>query len=990
MDQVYTFWFGVNANTYSESYKMNTKLWFRATGDVDTIITTRFKELVETTAQNPVPSNARDALCMIILLDQFPRHIYRGTANAFKYDHLSLQIAEKIISQNWINDLSHIEALFVYFALLHQESVEHAKKAVVGFHQLSMYTSTLHSKMIQSFKKSAERHLEIIEKFGRYPHRNKALGRTSTAVELEFMEKYGSSLFMKSQQPKEKIVRPNKEPVNRKRYRILCLHGWRQNGQIFKTRLKKMVKQLEDIVEFHFVTSPVEYKPEGDALEATLSAYETVPDYNKQRVWWISSEGNRIYQHSDVTLASLKQIWETKGPFDGIFGFAQGGTMAAIMSCKGFTPSGINPDSGHPARAGFNPQFLILVSSYFPRADEFQFMDVANSLKTPSMHIYGKNDILVVPERSKKLHEVFVDGKLIEHAGGHFTPKFWPLNEMRQFISQFTPYDNSVRIDEENWYELIHSVNSENIADISKMVAEQLRKDFAVGYNIQQTFCQDKFHFDKPATPTTEMCPSKCVDAIIGRGHTINKKYHFAQAVAAELFPRVDSSKQIIYFYTAVRILKRMRYRLSPEYNDKIVNWFTEARASEKRIKMLENEPPSHHVINPKPEPVVVCSLDDLKPLIEFMESNQPVMEQMAFPKGTITTDGRLDLCKQVVGPQGIGPVLLAMRKSSHVKRLLLGNNIVSDIGAEEIAREMRVSQLECWYIAGNDFTANGIVPIAEALKDNCFCTSLWLKRNPLGPLGMKPIADMLMVNRCLQVLDLVNCGMLEAGLETLLGGLMGENRNRTLRVLWLDTNAITYKSAELISKYIGESCELTDLSLSCNRLSDVGMEIIAKGLSINKSLTRFSVASNRIGPIGAKFLGEAIKDHPAINFINLGYIKSTDAVHELGNFIGDEGAAHMAELLRHNRNIRHLDLLHNSISQVGVNHIISALHTNTTLVKIQLQQFARVHNETGKEYIKEKLAENYSLLDDDMKAKVDRMLVPWYIADIYSVYRTK
>ena len=136
MDQVYNFWFGENANTYSENYKMNTKLWFSGTTEIDSKIILMFKDLMENTAQNPTPNNAKEALCMIILLDQFPRHVYRGIANAFKFDNIALQIAENIVKENWINNLSPIDAVFVYFAFMHQESAECVQKSVFGFENL--------------------------------------------------------------------------------------------------------------------------------------------------------------------------------------------------------------------------------------------------------------------------------------------------------------------------------------------------------------------------------------------------------------------------------------------------------------------------------------------------------------------------------------------------------------------------------------------------------------------------------------------------------------------------------------------------------------------------------------------------------------------------------------------------------------------------------------------------------------------------------------
>src|SRR6185436_11409973 len=113
-------------------------------------------------------------------------------------------------------------------------------------------------------------------------------------------------------------------------------------------------------------------------------------------------------------------------------------------------------------------------------------------------------------------------------------------------------------------------------------------------------------------------------------------------------------------------------------------------------------QPISAHVSEPEPEPVTPCALADLDPLLSHLYSDAPVEQQTAFSKGTLTPDGRLDLCKQVVGPDGIRPLLGAMMASHQIKRLLLGNNIVGDDGAAAIAsfiRERKDSPLECWYI---------------------------------------------------------------------------------------------------------------------------------------------------------------------------------------------------------------------------------------------------------------------------------------------------
>lgn len=79
---------------------------------------------------------------------------------------------------------------------------------------------------------------------------------------------------------------------------------------------------------------------------------------------------------------------------------------------------------------------------------------------------------------------------------------------------------------------------------------------------------------------------------------------------------------------------------------------------------------------------------------------------------------------------------------------------------------------LRTWYIAGNRITGEGLAPLCEALADDDLVHQLWLKRNPLHVSGAQRLSSMLLTNRCLQVLDLMNCGLLDAGAEALMPGL--------------------------------------------------------------------------------------------------------------------------------------------------------------------------------------------------------------------------
>ncbi|KAG8792993.1 NADPH-adrenodoxin reductase, partial [Serendipita sp. 398] len=153
----------------------------------------------------------------------------------------------------------------------------------------------------------------------------------------------------------------------------------------------------------------------------------------------------------------------------------------------------------------------------------------------------------------------------------------------------------------------------------------------------------------------------------------------------------------------------------------------------------------SNYVLQPTAEPVVTCEVNLLNEMIQWLEKDEDIVAsqepRIDFVRGSIlgkTTVGggtSVDLCKQVVGPKGIKPILDAVAKNSHIDRFLLGNNIVGDEGAKVIAdfiRDEKSKRVYNFYIAGNSISPVGIGEIANALCTNTTVTALWLKRNPL------------------------------------------------------------------------------------------------------------------------------------------------------------------------------------------------------------------------------------------------------------------
>jgi len=128
-------------------------------------------------------AQADGRLAEVIVLDQFSRNMHRGTALAFAADPIALVLAQEAIAGAHDRSLSQDQRIFLYMPFMHSESALIHETAVLLFQVLGR----------QSNLDFELRHKAIIDRFGRYPHRNAALGRTSTADELRFLQEPGSS-----------------------------------------------------------------------------------------------------------------------------------------------------------------------------------------------------------------------------------------------------------------------------------------------------------------------------------------------------------------------------------------------------------------------------------------------------------------------------------------------------------------------------------------------------------------------------------------------------------------------------------------------------------------------------------------------------------------------------------------------------------------------------------------------------------------------------
>ncbi|MFM5160953.1 DUF924 family protein [Aeromonas veronii] len=189
------FWFGDEADDVLRATRQ-APLWWGKSSETDALLAKQFGAQAEAAANGELADWA-DApsgrLALILLLDQLPRNIHRGTPAAFAQDPLARDLCLKGLSIGADKSLSPLARVFFYLPLEHAESREQQARSVALFEALATeQASTPAQATFAGFADFARRHQVIIERFGRFPHRNDILGRTSTPEEAEFLQQPGS------------------------------------------------------------------------------------------------------------------------------------------------------------------------------------------------------------------------------------------------------------------------------------------------------------------------------------------------------------------------------------------------------------------------------------------------------------------------------------------------------------------------------------------------------------------------------------------------------------------------------------------------------------------------------------------------------------------------------------------------------------------------------------------------------------------------------
>nr|CAB3264605.1 esterase OVCA2 [Phallusia mammillata] len=207
-----------------------------------------------------------------------------------------------------------------------------------------------------------------------------------------------------------------------KELKLLSIHGYMQNAEIFRKRTGAFRKLFKKKVLFDFVTAPNKI-PANEESEKDLTG------------WWFSSK-EKSYLAQDKTdyseglnesLNKIAEELQSKGPFDGILAFSQGAALLGIICCL--------KEKGDERFQNF--KFAILVAGYKSRQTEHGGMYVER-ISTPTLHVIGDTDQVIPRDMSDDLLTIFENPQVLRHDGGHFIPSTSSHKQTYlQFLDQF-------------------------------------------------------------------------------------------------------------------------------------------------------------------------------------------------------------------------------------------------------------------------------------------------------------------------------------------------------------------------------------------------------------------------------------------------------------------------------------------------------------------------------------------------------------------------
>jgi hypothetical protein len=378
-------------------------------------------------------------------------------------------------------------------------------------------------------------------------------------------------------------------------------------------------------------------------------------------------------------------------------------------------------------------------------------------------------------------------------------------------------------------------------------------------------------------------------------------------------------------------------------------------------------KPISHDGVAAVPMPVKVADGEDLAPFLDHLarggthevvegESDGVELDNgrgepyygvraAEFRKGVVYEDGRMDLCKMVVGPDHIGNLMHSLGTNEFVRHFLLGNNIIGPVGAEAIARFVRnhPDRMETWYLAGNCIDGPSLEILVDAMVTSPAVTNIWLKRNPLGPGAAHDLFRLVIGAPNLRTLDVDQAELGNIGVAKLFQALAAwtpgpgvelAGGKLPLRNVYLNGNGIGAEAAAAIGSFLtSPHCGVTSLYMSSNPLGNKGIQALATALPQAPQLTRLSLQSVGVSTQGAVALCEGLAGHPGLRMLDIGQAFATEDLGQAYNYIDDDAVPAISNMLRSAKSLEYLSLGHCPITPPGLVAVSTAVLESPSLL---------------------------------------------------------
>lgn len=188
LTDIYSFWFGTGADR-NEVDLARLQFWMHRRDETDSQIAIRFGHFIRPAAESEwdvEELSHEESLALVVLFDQFPRNIHRSSGEAYAYDHIARCLARRITAEGW-ERFSAMERFLLGLPLVHHEDIASQDEAVMLAAREAVTVPDASKPHVRFSLDQAIRHRDVIQRFGRFPHRNAMLGRESTSEELAFM-----------------------------------------------------------------------------------------------------------------------------------------------------------------------------------------------------------------------------------------------------------------------------------------------------------------------------------------------------------------------------------------------------------------------------------------------------------------------------------------------------------------------------------------------------------------------------------------------------------------------------------------------------------------------------------------------------------------------------------------------------------------------------------------------------------------------------------